>query len=135
MFQTGVYKPGGADEIKTLLAALKSWNDRLDGIVESRMRHHLVTNMHVSLLSSAVTDRELEVIEEAAQISHPNLGNDAAFTRERLRINQRPRGRVSNLRVDTDKIVPSSPPVDTIGHLRKLGTLENEPSGRLLTHF
>lgn len=132
MFQTGVYKLGGADEIKTLLAALRSWNDRLDGIVESRMRHHLVTNMHVSLLSSAVTDQELQVIEQAAQTSHPALRDEARFRRGLLQIDQRPQGRVSNLRVQTDDILPSSPPGDTSGNLRKLGILKSNQSGMFI---
>ncbi|KAH7006944.1 hypothetical protein EDB80DRAFT_880465 [Ilyonectria destructans] len=135
MFQTGVYKLGGADEIKTLLAALRSWNDRLDGIVESRMRHHLVTNIHVSLLSSAVTDQELQVIEQAAQTSHPALCDEARFRRGLLQIDQRPQGRVSNLRVQTDDILPSSPPGDTSGNLRKLGILKTNQSIGILQEW
>ncbi|KAL6409932.1 putative Ankyrin repeat and kinase domain containing 1 [Ilyonectria robusta] len=135
MFQTKIYKDGGADEIQKLLVRFKDWNDRLDGIVESRMRHHLVSNMHVRLLSSAVTDQQLEVIQHAAQGPHPTLSEEAAFRRGLLSIEQRPGGRVSNLRVRPGDISPNSPPVNNGWNLRKMGIIKSNPAVRVLQEW
>ncbi|KAL5608427.1 hypothetical protein FOBRF1_008924 [Fusarium oxysporum] len=135
IFQTKIYKEGGADEIQKLLGRFKGWNDRLDGIVESRMRHHLVSNMHMRLLSSAVTDQQLEVIEQAAQRPHPALSEEAAFRRGLLSIEQRPDGRVSNLRVWSGDISPKSPPMNSGGNLRKMGILKSNPAVRVLQEW
>lgn len=120
-FQTRVFKEGGKYEIKELLAQLKYWNDSLDGVVESRMRHHLLSNMHVRLLSAAQTDRELEVLQGAAQGTHPSLGHEAAFRRQILSIDRR--REPSKLKVSSDEISPRLPPPMKNGTLRAMGTI------------
>ena len=127
-FQTRVFKEGGKDEIRELLAQLKNWNDSLDRVVESRMRHHLVSNMHVRLLSAAQTDRELEVIQGAAQGTHPSLGHEASFRRQLLTIENRSDGQPSGLWVSPDDISPSLPPPVKNGTLRAMGTFQ--PTGQ-----
>jgi hypothetical protein len=49
-FPTRVFKEGGKDKIKERLGHLKNWKDSLDGVVESRMRHHLLSNIRVRLI-------------------------------------------------------------------------------------
>ncbi|KAK1825758.1 hypothetical protein QBC39DRAFT_387216 [Podospora conica] len=119
-FQTRIFKEGGKDEIEKLLGQLKYWNDGLDGVVENRMRHDLLSNMHVRLLSAAQTDVELGVIQGAAQLTHPSLAHEAAFRRQLLGTGSRSKG---ELKVELKDISPSIPPQMKKGALRAMGTI------------
>lgn len=136
-FQTTIFKEGGKDQIRELLTQLKNWNDSLDRVVESRMRHHLVSNMHVRLLSAAQTDQELAVIQSAAQGTHESLGHEAAFRRQLLGIENRSDGMPSALKVSSHNISPSLPPPMKNGTLRTMGRFERPGvrSGELLLHL
>lgn len=123
-FQTRIFKEGGKEEIRELLTQLKNWNDSLDRVVESRMRHHLVSNMHIRLLSAAQTDEELQLIQGAAQATHPTLGREAAFRRQILSIESQSDGQPSGLKVSSSDISPSRPPPMKHGSLRAMGMLE-----------
>ncbi|KAL8334493.1 hypothetical protein RB598_008985 [Gaeumannomyces tritici] len=140
-FQTRLFKEGGRDEIKALLGQLKMWNDSLDGVVESRMRHHLAATMHVRLLAAARTDEQLEVVQGAARETHPVLGQEAAFRRELLGIECRGDGggqQSSGLSVSLDHLSPGSPPAALKdGSLRCMGRLSRpgQPAIRILQEW
>ncbi|KAK5048235.1 hypothetical protein LTR84_005905 [Exophiala bonariae] len=124
-FQTGIFKQGGKDEIRELLAQLKNWNDSLDRVLESRMRQHLISNMHIRLLSAAQTDRELEVIQGAAQGTHESLRQEAAFRRQILSIANRSDGIPSGLKISSHNISPSLPPAMKNGAFRYMGKFDH----------
>lgn len=123
-FQTGFFKEGGKEEIKDLLAQLKTWNDGLDSVVESRMRHQLVSNMHLRLMSAAQTDQELQVIQRAAQDTHPPLEHEAAFRRELLSLGKQNDEVPSGLRISSQTMSPSLPPSSKKGALRAMARIE-----------
>jgi hypothetical protein len=128
-FQTKIYKEGGKDEIQKLLKRFKEWNDRLDGIVDSRMRHILISNMHTQLLLAAQSSQDLRLIQQVAQVNHPSLSNDASFRLDLRSLEEQP-NRPSGLRVLASSITPYTIPDSRDGNLRRIGRLRTSDASR-----
>ncbi|CZR66279.1 uncharacterized protein PAC_16180 [Phialocephala subalpina] len=122
-FRTRVYREGGKESLLALLTEFKNWNDRLEGIVESRLRSTLISNMQVHVLASASTVEQLQTIEVASSSLHPALSNEAAFRRNLLEIEAQSSTAWFNLRKPAEDVSPRRAPTTKDGDLKALGRL------------
>jgi hypothetical protein len=122
-FRTKVYKEGGQEAIQALLTEFKNWNDRLEGIVESRLRSTLVANMQIHVLASASTPEQLRTIEVASRSLHPALSNEAAFRQRLLAIESLGTDNRNDLKASAEEIIPRRAPPTKDGNMRVFGRL------------
>jgi len=120
-FSTKIYKEGGQEAIQALLTELKNWNDRLEGIVESRLRSTLISNMQTHVLASASSTEQLRTIKAASASLHPALSNEATFRLHLLEIEERGAANTNNLYVPAEEVNPRQAPVTKNRHLRTFG--------------
>jgi predicted DNA-binding protein YlxM (UPF0122 family) len=132
-FKTKIYKEGGQETIQTLLKAFKDWNDRLEGVVESRLRSTLISNMQVHVLASASTTQQLQTIEVASRSLHPHLSSQASFRQNLIAIENQSSS--STLNVGAEELEPCRAPRMKADNLRAFGwrTKAGTPRG-LLPH-
>ena len=132
-FKTKIYKEGGQETIQTLLKAFKDWNDRLEGVVESRLRSTLISNMQVHVLASASTTQQLQTIEVASRSLHPHLSSQASFRQNLITIENQSSS--STLNVGAEELEPCRAPRMKADNLRAFGwrTKAGTPRG-LLPH-
>jgi hypothetical protein len=132
-FRTKIYKEGGQEAIQALLTEFKNWNDRLEDIVESRLRSTLISNMQTRVLASASTSQQLRTIEAASASLHPALSNEAAFRLHLLEIEGQRVGNTNDSYVPAEEVSPRRAPVTKSGDLRTFGrwSKSGQPSRRL----
>ncbi|KAH7305612.1 hypothetical protein BKA65DRAFT_601940 [Rhexocercosporidium sp. MPI-PUGE-AT-0058] len=122
-FKTKIYKEGGQEAIEGLLREFKNWNDRLEGVVESRLRSTLVSNMQVHVLASATTTQQLHTIEVASRSLHPGLSSQASFRQSLIEIETRSLSCTQDSRVSVEEVEPRRAPREKNDNLRIFGTL------------
>ncbi|KAG4435152.1 hypothetical protein IFR05_009352 [Cadophora sp. M221] len=130
-FKTKVYKEGGQEAIETLLREFKNWNDRLEGVVESRLRSTLISNMQVHVLASASTTQQLHTIEVASRSLHPGLSSQASFRQSLMEIETRSSNSTQDSRVQIGEVKPRRAPPAKNDNLRIFGSLEKPGSPEL----
>ncbi|KAL2075126.1 hypothetical protein VTL71DRAFT_68 [Oculimacula yallundae] len=127
-FKTKIYKDGGQEAIESLLREFKSWNDRLEGVLESRLRSILISNMQVQILAAASTPEQLHTIELASRSSHPALNNQVLFRQSLIEIESRDMTDARNLHVSAAHIEPRRAPREKNNNLREMGILTKSGS-------
>lgn len=105
-FKTKVYKEGGQEAIEGLLREFKNWNDRLEGVVESRLRSTLISNMQVHVLASASTTQQLHTIEVASRSLHPGPSSQASFRQSLIEIETQSSNSTHDPRVPIQEVDP-----------------------------
>ena len=130
-FETGVYKDGGKEKLKKLLKQFKDWNDRLDSIIASKARHQVMSDLQVLILSSAQTNNQLALMQQAVAGQYPSLGSGISFQRRYRDIEGRTGSTTSSneLRIDVARLCPAFPPDKSEFGLRETGSIAGSATG------